>query len=109
MHRKFPRYKEFTMQEFWINVDGDPKILSYLPDRGSQSKPITRTFAFTVLNTLRPGFSKEVVDHAMDHRANKINTKLSTDIVTINDEWLKKLTGVAVKPGKYKTNSQLQF
>ena len=66
--RTVPKYQEFSMENFWKAVDGDRDVLKYLPDQGSMDKEVDRNFAYCILNTLRPGFLREVVDHAISQR-----------------------------------------
>lgn len=107
--RTFPQYKEFTMTELWRNIDGDASVLSYLPDRDSQSRPVCRTFAFTVLSTLRPGYSKEIVEHAIDQRTDKIATKPAPEMVTISDGMLRLFTRFPMQPSKYNYSFEFKF
>ena len=86
------------MDCFWSHVDGDTDVLKYLPDRESMEKELDREFAYTVLNTLRPGFLTEVINHAVSLRTKVINTKLTPDTITIKDEVLEALAACPAKP-----------
>lgn len=81
-------YREFSMKEFWKNIENDPDVLSYLPDRNSQVKDINRKFAYSILATLRPGFANEVIMDAAAKRTSEISSHITLDQVTINDALL---------------------
>ena len=89
------------MDMFWESVDSDADVLKYLPDRGSMEKELDREFAYTILNTLRPGFLKEVVDHAVSLRQTTISTKLTPDTISIRDDVLEALAACPAKPVCY--------
>jgi hypothetical protein len=68
VQRSVPKYQEFSMDNFLKSVGDDRDVLKHLPDKDSMDKEVDRDFAYTILNTLRPGFLREVVDHAISQR-----------------------------------------
>jgi hypothetical protein len=93
----WPRYREFTVKQLWINVGDDDKILGFLPDRNSSSKDLNREWGYNVLWTLKPGFCKKILEHACEQRANSFRSKLNPDVVNIKDELLSALTSFPIK------------
>jgi len=57
------------MKSFWRNVGQDAKVLRFLPDKASQSRPINRQFAYTVLASLKPDFAQKIYQNALNKRA----------------------------------------
>ena len=86
------------MDNFWESVGDDRDVIKYLPDRGEMDRELDREFAYTILNTLRPGYLREVVEHAVSQRQTTINTKLTPDTITIRDDILDALSKCPAKP-----------
>lgn len=51
-----PNYKEFTVANLYQMFADDVDVLSYLPDEGVGSRPVDRTFAFTIVCSKHPNY-----------------------------------------------------
>lgn len=54
-----PNYPEFTVQRLYEMFAKDTHVMMYLPDPAAQSRPADRTWAYTVVCSLRPEYMQQ--------------------------------------------------
>ena len=59
-----PKFDELSVKNLFPKFKEDADVMSYLPDRLPSGKLPDRTYFFNVLNTVRPEYVKEMVEHA---------------------------------------------
>jgi len=75
----FPKYSEFSMINFWSNVEGDIEVVEHLPNKVKGAREVNRKFSCTIFSSLKPHFARQVVDHAIDTRAQQPKIKAGDD------------------------------
>ena len=94
VHKIVPKYAEFKVEEIYKQCAEDPELMTYLPDLTMSKKLPDREFVYDVINSLRPKFLKEIVNHADEVRQQKKMFRAKGGEVTITQEWLNKLTSL---------------
>ena len=66
------KYRELSMKQIIPMMEQDEQVWKYMVDRGDRKNPRwSRTFALTILSTLKPTFVKQVWDNASTIRLTK--------------------------------------
>lgn len=86
------------MDNIWTSVCEDRDLLKHLPDHGEIDKELSREFAFIILTTLRPGYVRQVVEHAISLKQTSITTNITPEKITIKDDILDALSNCPAKP-----------
>ena len=61
---KVPKYEELYLNRVREEVKDDEDIRRHLPDLGTKSKSLDRSFFFNVVNTLQPEYLKVLIELA---------------------------------------------
>ncbi len=67
-HKIVPKYKEFKVEEIYKECAEDLELMTYQPDLTMSKKLPDREFVYDVINSIRPKFLKDVVNHAEEIR-----------------------------------------
>ena len=63
-----PLYDELSVRKLYPIHQNDERVMRYLPDPRPDGRLPDRTYFFNVLNTLKPEYMRNVIDHANSQR-----------------------------------------
>ena len=92
---KWPRYVEFSIKNLKKQLEGNPNLAKYFPDKDDLTKPMSRRWAYCVLATLKPAFCDKILQIANDKRTAKVD--ISNEDPGICEEQLELLSKFAWK------------
>ena len=68
-------------------LKADAELMRYMPDRLPKGKQIERQYFWTCLNTLRPEYTKRLVENA-NRQSNVAGTAVTeTENILVSDDW----------------------
>ena len=70
---KWSRYPEFSVRNLMKQLEGNPNLSKYFPDKEDLLKPLNRRWGYTVLATLKPEFCNKLLQTANDKRNSKVD------------------------------------
>ena len=68
--------------------------MQFLPDPRPDGRLPDRTYFFNVLNTLKPEYMKNVIEHANNQRMAAENEAMEKETIEISHEWWEKLRDI---------------
>ena len=63
-----PLYDELSVTKFFPMFQGDEEVMRYLPDPTPDRRLPDRTYFFNVMNTLKPEYMQNIIEHANNLR-----------------------------------------
>jgi hypothetical protein len=75
-------------------IKKDPELMWYFPDQMAENRWPDRNYMFTVLNTLKPDYTKKIVLNASKMRNSAEGKKASNDNISVSEAWYKKLHAI---------------
>ena len=63
-----PLYDELSVTKFFPMFQGDEEVMRYLPDPTPDKRLPDRTYFFNVMNTLKPEYMQNIIEHANNLR-----------------------------------------
>jgi hypothetical protein len=65
-------YPEFTVKKLYEMFAADELVMLHLPDPAAQSRPVDRTWAYRVVNSIRGEYMSKVFEHARKKRLTEV-------------------------------------
>jgi hypothetical protein len=63
-----PKYDELSVKNIFPMIQQDSQLMLYFPDKMPKGRLPDREYTFNVLNTLRPDYVREIIQHAQKLR-----------------------------------------
>ena len=63
-----PLYDELSVTKFFPMFQGDEEVMRYLPDPTPDRRLPDRTYFFNIMNTLKPEYMQNIIEHANNLR-----------------------------------------
>jgi hypothetical protein len=89
-----PRYDELSVKNLFPKFANDPEFMSLMPDRLPKGKTVDREYFFNCLNTVRPDYVKDMVDHANNLRFKAGQKNNEMDEIKVSDHWWDELNSM---------------
>ena len=59
-----PHYDEISVKALWPDLKKDGEFMQYFPNVYPNGRGPPREYFFNILNTLKPDYLKQILDHA---------------------------------------------
>ena len=82
-----PKFDEVSVKKIWPMIKEDPDVLIYFPDEYPKGREPDRQYTFNVLNTIRPEFLKNAIEHAYKVRNAVTDQSKHDNEIFISKEW----------------------
>jgi len=88
-----PKYEELSVKNLYSDAMNDSELEPYLPNLEQNSNRLPeREFFFGIMGTVKPDYLKKIIDDANKVRYEANDTKVQSDYIVIDDDWLQELT-----------------
>ena len=89
-----PHYDELSVKAFLPKFTGDGEFMKYIPDITMESRIPARDYFWNILNTVRPEYVKNVIEHANNLRMKANDETKPDEYIEVSAAWWSKLTAV---------------
>ena len=96
-----PKFDELSVRNIFPKFKDDAAVMKYLQDKYPNERFPDRGYFFTVLNTVRPEYVRQIVEHANKVRNSANDEEEKQKVVEIRPDWWDKLNKMPYFSRKY--------
>ena len=102
-----PKFDEVSVKKIWPLIKQDPYVLIYFPGEYAKGREPDRKYTFDVLNTIRPDYFKNMIEHAFIVRNSITEDGKHDDEILVSVEWQEQLQAIPLISSKSPIHSSL--